>query len=103
MKNLESIAAKFAIEGNVASIKPLGQGFINNTYFITLEGESQPSYILQTKNHHVFPDVPAMMDNIDRVKEQTAEMVIKIEELNKAYARMVEALKVNSGIGSSER
>lgn len=67
MKNLESIAAKFAIEGNVASIKPLGQGFINNTYFITLEGESQPSYILQTKNHHVFPDVPAMMDNIDRV------------------------------------
>lgn len=47
--------------------------------------------------------VSSQMDNIDRVKEQTAEMVIKIEELNKAYARMVEALKVNSGIGSSDR
>ena len=47
--------------------------------------------------------VSSQMDNIDRVKEQTAEMVNKIEELNKAYARMVEALKVNSGIGSSER
>lgn len=47
--------------------------------------------------------VSSQMDNIDKVKEQTAEMVRQIEELNKAYARMVEALKVNSGIGSSDK
>lgn len=45
----------------------------------------------------------SQMDNIDKVKEQTAEMVRQIEELNKVYARMVEALKVNSGISSSDR
>ncbi len=47
--------------------------------------------------------VSSQMDNIDKVKEQTAEMVRQIEELNKVYARMVEALKVNSGIGSSDK
>ena len=47
--------------------------------------------------------VSSQMDNIDKVKEQTAEMVRQIEELNKVYARMVEALKVNSGISSSDR
>ncbi len=47
--------------------------------------------------------VSSQMDNIDKVKDQTAEMVRQIEELNKAYARMVEALKVNSGADSSAR
>lgn len=45
----------------------------------------------------------SQMDNIDNVKSQTAEMVSKMEELNRIYARMVEALKVNSTIGSSAR
>lgn len=47
--------------------------------------------------------VSSQMDNIDKVKDQTAEMVRQIEELNKAYARMVEALKVNSGADSSAK
>ncbi len=64
---LESIASRFAVEGRVATVSPLGQGFINRTYFVTLEGSDEPVYILQAKNHLVFPDVPAMMDNIDRV------------------------------------
>ena len=64
---LESIASRFAVEGRVATVSPLGQGFINRTYFVTVEGSDEPGYILQAKNHLVFPDVPAMMDNIDRV------------------------------------
>lgn len=47
--------------------------------------------------------VSSQMENIDKVKEQTAEMVRQIEELNRVYARMVEALRVNSGMGSSEK
>ncbi len=61
------IASLFDIEGPVASVKPLGEGFINDTLTVTLEGRDTPSYILQRKNHHVFPNVPAMMDNIDKV------------------------------------
>lgn len=69
MKDLSSIAEKFAIEGKIRTINPLGEGFINDTYLIMTDGESEPSYILQRKNHLIFPDVPSMMDNIKRVTE----------------------------------
>lgn len=69
MKDLNKIAAQFAIEGEISSTKPLGEGFINDTYLVFVNGESEPAYILQRKNHIVFPDVPAMMDNIKRVTE----------------------------------
>ena len=40
------------------------------------------------------------MENIEKVNEQTRQMVDKIEELNRVYARMVEAMKVNSQMGA---
>ena len=40
------------------------------------------------------------MENIEKVNEQTRQMVDKIEELNRVYARMVEAMKVNSQMGT---
>ena len=40
------------------------------------------------------------MENIERVNEQTRQMVAQIEELNRVYARMVEAMKVNSQMGA---
>lgn len=67
-EKLLAIANQFAIEGNIASIDALGEGFINDTYIVKTEGES-PNYILQRKNHIVFPDVPGMMDNILAVTE----------------------------------
>ena len=67
-EKLYNIAAQFALEGTVESIKPLGEGFINDTYVVRTEGD-KPDYILQRKNHVVFPDVPGMMDNIKAVTE----------------------------------
>ena len=40
------------------------------------------------------------MENIEKVNEQTRQMVAQIEELNRVYARMVEAMKVNSQMGA---
>ena len=40
------------------------------------------------------------MENIEKVNEQTRQMVGQIEELNRVYARMVEAMKVNSQMGA---
>ena len=40
------------------------------------------------------------MENIEKVNEQTRQMVGQIEELNRVYARMVEAMKVNSQMGT---
>ena len=66
MIDLYSVAQCFALEGEVADIKPLGEGFINDTYVVETAGEA-PNYILQRKTHHIFPDVPRMMDTIERV------------------------------------
>lgn len=71
----EKIFNQFAYEGEVSSIKPLGEGFINDTFIVRTVDDATPDYILQRKNHNVFPDVPAMMDNIVKV---TAHMKSKI-------------------------
>lgn len=63
-KHLYDIAREFQLDAEVVSIDTLGQGFINDTYIVTTQ---KSRYILQRKNHNIFPDVPAMMDNIQRV------------------------------------
>ena len=63
-EQLFDIADKFAFDAPVVDISTLGLGFINDTFIVTTEGSR---YILQRKNHNIFPDVPAMMDNISRV------------------------------------
>ena len=67
-EKLREIAQLFELEGEVAEVKPLGEGFINDTYIVKTLGES-PDYILQRKNHLIFTDVPAMMENIKAVTE----------------------------------
>ena len=62
-----TIASKFEIEGNVTEITPLGPGFINDTFIVKTEEGNK--YILQRKNHIIFPDVPGMMNNILMVTE----------------------------------
>ena len=66
------IATLFAFEGEVSSITPLGEGFINDTYIVTT---TTNKYILQRKNHNVFPNVPAMMENIVAVTEHIKRKV----------------------------
>ena len=73
-EKLLSIAEQFAIEGKIISIDALGEGFINDTYVVKTEGDA-PNYILQRKNHIVFPDVPGMMDNILAVTEHIKKKV----------------------------
>ncbi len=68
------VIRNFKIEGDIVEVKPLGEGFINDT-FIVRTSEGTPDYILQRKNHKVFPDVPAMMDNIVAVTEHIKKKV----------------------------
>lgn len=64
--HLYNIAEAFAFDAPVVEIATLGQGFINDTYIVRTE---KSRYILQRKNHNIFPDVPAMMSNIQRVTQ----------------------------------
>lgn len=71
---LSEIASSFQIEGTVKFIESLGAGFINDT-FVIRTSEGTPDYILQRKNHLIFPDVPGMMDNIKAVTEHIKSKV----------------------------
>ena len=63
---LMSLASEFMIDAPIESVDSLGAGFINDT-FVVKTAEGYPNYILQRKNHNIFPDVPGMMDNIQAV------------------------------------
>ncbi len=67
------IARKFDVDGEISEIRPLGPGFINDTFVIRTP---KARYILQRKNHIVFPDVPGMMNNIEMVTEHIRKKVI---------------------------
>ena len=73
-EQLFTIAEQFELEGKIETIQPLGEGFINDTFVVKTEGDA-PNYILQRKNHVVFPDVPGMMDNIKAVTEHIKQKV----------------------------
>lgn len=71
---LLKIASQFDLEGSVSEIRPLGDGFINDTFVVKTAGDA-PDYILQRKNHLIFPDVPGMMENIKAVTEHIKSKV----------------------------
>ena len=64
---LTAIVGRFAYEGTVSEIKPLGEGLINDTYKVKTAEADKPDYVLQRVNHNVFPDVDMVMRNIDAV------------------------------------
>lgn len=64
---LNKICSQFQLEGTILTVKPLGEGFINDTLLITTAEATTPNYILQRKNKNIFQNIPAMMDNIFRV------------------------------------
>lgn len=72
-----NIGKKFEFEGVVKSIRPLGEGLINDTFFVKTES-NYPNYILQRKNKGIFNDVPAMMNNIQMVTSHLKKKVIEV-------------------------
>lgn len=76
MEKLNEIIAKFAIEGNVESVAPLGNGLINDTYLVRTAGKETPDYVLQRINHNIFTDVDGLQHNICAV---TSHLRSKLE------------------------
>ncbi len=71
---LQKIALQFDLGGKIETIDTLGEGFINDTFIIRTE-EGAHDYILQRKNKAIFPDVPAMMENIRKVTDHIRNIV----------------------------
>lgn len=62
MNKLNEIVLQFDLAGQIDSIKPLGNGLINDTYKVETAGG--PSYVLQRVNHNIFKDVSLLQNNI---------------------------------------
>lgn len=91
MDNLLNIASHFSLKGRIDSINPLGEGFINDTFVVKTVG-NDPDYILQRKNTKIFPDVPAMMDNIDKVTSHIrAKAVVNGEDPLRATLTVIKS------------
>lgn len=70
LREIASIFSTFQCVGSFIKAVPYGSGHINNTYKITTQNDHlEFHYILQQINHHVFKDVPALMDNITKVTQ----------------------------------
>lgn len=65
--NLKKIAASFQLDGTVDRVEVMGEGFINDTFIIYTKEATVTNYLLQRKNKRIFTNVPAMMENIQKV------------------------------------
>lgn len=69
MEKLIDIVSRFEITGKVTDVKPMGEGLINDTYKVFVNGSDKPKYVLQRINNAIFQDVDMLMDNINKVTE----------------------------------
>ena len=76
-KNLLQLVSHFDVKGTVKSVKPLGNGLINDTYKVTMNEPNAPCYVLQRINNAIFKDVELLQRNIETV---TAHLRKKLEE-----------------------
>jgi len=67
LEQVSSLANRFDIDGNITDISPFGSGHINDTYRVLTSGGNVDGYLLQRINHHVFKNVPAVMENMQLV------------------------------------
>ena len=74
---LADIACHFCFAGRFEQALPFGNGHIHDTYAVTfvLPGDQQIRYILQRMNHFVFRDLPALMENIQRVTTHLGQKI----------------------------
>lgn len=75
---LEEILSNFKIKGNSLISQPYGNGHIHSSYKVKANGEA---YLLQRINTHVFPNVPVVMENIERVLDHFKHKNVPIFDL----------------------
>ncbi len=74
LQRLLPILENFDLRGVATEAEPWGSGHINTTYRITVDQSGRDvHYILQGINQHVFPNVPKLMENIQRITRHLAQ------------------------------
>lgn len=74
--NLRAIGRAFCLHGDFSEAKPYGSGHINDTFAATYNQAGRPvRYIHQRVNHNIFKNVPALMENIERVTSHQRQLL----------------------------
>ena len=94
MNELFAIAGRFIDPNIIEDITPLGNGLINDTYKVIVEG--QPKYVLQRINNAVFTDVEMLQKNIEAVTSHIRQKYEKqgVADLGR---RVLHFLKADTG------
>jgi len=94
MNELFLIAGRFVDPKTIDAIEPLGNGLINDTYKIIVQGE--PKYVLQRINNAVFTDVDMLQNNIEAVTNQIRQKYEHrgVKDVNR---RVLHFLKADTG------
>jgi hypothetical protein len=74
---VQDIANRFATRGCIKEVKVHGGGHINDSYHMTNSIVGEPDYLLQRVNHHVFKDVPLLMNNMSIVTDHVQAKIKK--------------------------
>lgn len=77
-QQLLPIAKQFALQGEVQSIQPYGEGHINVTYLVVTD---KARYILQKMNTHVFSDAKGLMSNVCAVTQYLIDRNVETLEV----------------------
>ncbi len=96
MNQLHAIAARFVDESKIAEILPLGNGLINDTYQVRMQGSVQPDYVLQHINTAVFTDVEMLQTNIERVTHHIRKKY-EARHVKDMHRRVLLFLKADTG------
>ena len=96
-EKLRQIASAFQIRESIDSIKPLGEGLINDTFKICAKGKN---YVLQHINTNIFPDVELLQHNIEAV---TGHIRKKLQEKGESQIdrKVLEFIKCCDGSGKT--
>lgn len=94
MNELFAIAGHFIDPNTIEDITPLGNGLINDTYKVIVEGH--PKYVLQRINNAVFTDVDMLQNNIEAVTNHIRQKYERqgVADINR---RVLHFLKADTG------
>lgn len=77
--DLSKVIPHFQLYGILRSAEPWGSGHINDTYRVCIAQGGHPvHYIIQRVNDKVFPNVPKLMENIQRVTSHICRKLMEI-------------------------
>jgi Ser/Thr protein kinase RdoA (MazF antagonist) len=72
---IQEVVSHFLCTADIDSARAYGSGHINDSYLLKNSFSFQSDYLLQRINHHVFPNVPALMDNMLLVTEHLEKKI----------------------------